>query len=137
MIKQVTYTYLGTNGTLTTPIHLEGIYSVKKIVLTADEGKKLTKDNIKSYRLSFPMYDTPTGRIIGACILGKPHLCEQYFKEGIYGWFSEGGGNIDPLAAIDFYAADRRYNLPKIELLLNYGINVILDRFYRFVNRFL
>lgn len=46
MIKQVTYTYLGTNGTLTTPIHLEGIYSVKKIVLTADEGKKLTKDNI-------------------------------------------------------------------------------------------
>lgn len=46
MTKQVTYTYLGTNGTLTTPIHLEGIYSVKKIVLTADEGKKLTKDNI-------------------------------------------------------------------------------------------
>ena len=91
--------------------------------------EKLTIDNIKSYRLSFPMYDTPTGRIIGACILGKPHLCEQYFKEGIYGWFSEGGGNIDPLAAIDFYAADRRYNLPKIELLLNYGINVILDRY--------
>ena len=46
MTKLVTYTYLGTNGTLTTPIHLEGIYSVKKIVLTADEGKKLTKDNI-------------------------------------------------------------------------------------------
>ena len=46
MTKQVTYTYLGTNGTLTTPIHLEGIYSVKKIVLTANEGKKLTKDNI-------------------------------------------------------------------------------------------
>lgn len=46
MTKLVTYTYLGTNGTLTTPIHLEGIYSVKKITLIADEGKKITKDNI-------------------------------------------------------------------------------------------
>lgn len=45
MIKQVTYTYLGTNGVLTTPIHLEGIYSVKKVTLIASEGKKLTKDN--------------------------------------------------------------------------------------------
>lgn len=44
MNKQVYYTYLGTNGTLTTPIHLEGIYSVKKIILTADEGKMLTKN---------------------------------------------------------------------------------------------
>lgn len=44
MIKQVLYTYLGTNGSLTTPIHLEGIYSVRKVRLIADEGKKLTKD---------------------------------------------------------------------------------------------
>ena len=46
MTKQVLYTYLGTNGTLTTPIHLEGIYSVKKIILTADSGKQLTQDDI-------------------------------------------------------------------------------------------
>lgn len=46
MNKQTLYTYLGTNGTLTTPIHLEGIYSVKKIILTADEGKMLTKNGI-------------------------------------------------------------------------------------------
>ena len=44
MTKQITYTYLGTNGVLTTPIHLEGIYSVKKIVLIAEPGKQLTKD---------------------------------------------------------------------------------------------
>ena len=49
MIKQVLYTYLGTNGTLSTPIHLEGIYSVKKIILTASEGKKLTRDNVKFF----------------------------------------------------------------------------------------
>lgn len=46
MIKQITYTYLGTNGTLVTPIHLEGIYSVKKIILIAEKGKMLTKDFI-------------------------------------------------------------------------------------------
>lgn len=45
MNKYVTYTYLGTNGTLITPIHLEGIYSVKKIILSAEPGKVLTKDN--------------------------------------------------------------------------------------------
>ena len=44
MIKQITYTYLGTNGVLTTPIHIEGVYSIKKIVLIADAGKQLTKD---------------------------------------------------------------------------------------------
>lgn len=46
MNKQTLYTYLGTNGTLTTPIYLEGIYSVKKIILTADEGKMLTKNGV-------------------------------------------------------------------------------------------
>ena len=44
MIKTILYTYLGTNGTLTTPIHLPGVYCVKKYDLIADEGKKLTKN---------------------------------------------------------------------------------------------
>jgi hypothetical protein len=44
MIKETLYQYLGTNGTLLTPIHLEGIYSVKKVKLTAEKGKRLTKD---------------------------------------------------------------------------------------------
>ena len=42
MIKENIYIYLGTNGTITSPIHLEGIYSVKKIRLTADKDKQLT-----------------------------------------------------------------------------------------------
>lgn len=49
MIKDTIYTYLGTNGTLSTPIHLEGIYSIKKIVLVADLDKQLTKDGINFY----------------------------------------------------------------------------------------
>lgn len=49
MNKIIIYTYLGTNGTISTPIHLDGIYSVKNYSLTADEGKLLTKDGINTY----------------------------------------------------------------------------------------
>lgn len=44
MKKTLLYTYLGTNGTITTPIHLEGIYSVKNYRLEAEGEKVLTKD---------------------------------------------------------------------------------------------
>jgi len=46
MTKQVLYKYLGTNGVIISPIHLEDIYYVRNIRLTADAGKLLTKDNI-------------------------------------------------------------------------------------------
>lgn len=39
------YTYLGTNGTITSPVHLEDIYYTKKYQLVADEGFVLTKDD--------------------------------------------------------------------------------------------
>ena len=44
MIKEILYTYLGTNGVITSPIHLEGIYYVRKVRLRADPKKVLTKD---------------------------------------------------------------------------------------------
>lgn len=44
MKKILYYTYLGTNGTITSPVHLENIYSIKKYHLTADDGKFLTKN---------------------------------------------------------------------------------------------
>jgi len=47
MTKQVMYMYLGTNGTICTPVHLEDIYYIRKYRLVADEEKKLTKDGIK------------------------------------------------------------------------------------------
>jgi len=46
MIKTKIYQYLGVNGTITSPVYLEGIYSVKKYQLQAEENKKLTKDNV-------------------------------------------------------------------------------------------
>jgi hypothetical protein len=42
MTKTVLYTYFGTNGTITSPIHLPDIYCLKKTRLTADPGKVLT-----------------------------------------------------------------------------------------------
>lgn len=45
MTKEILYTYLGTNGTIVSPIHLEGIYYVRKYRLTAERGKRLTKDD--------------------------------------------------------------------------------------------
>lgn len=45
MKKIVLYTYLGTNGSITTPVHLEDIYYTRKIKLSADNKfKRLTKD---------------------------------------------------------------------------------------------
>ena len=44
MKKQVYYTYMGTNGTITSPVHLEDMYYIRKIMLFADTGYSLTKD---------------------------------------------------------------------------------------------
>lgn len=49
MRKELLYTYLGTNGTITSPIHLEDIYYVRKLKLIADKGKVLTNGDIETY----------------------------------------------------------------------------------------
>ena len=49
MTKEIFYTYLGTNGIITSPIHLEDIYYTRSIRLTADSGHLLTKDG-KNFR---------------------------------------------------------------------------------------
>lgn len=48
MTKTTMYTYLGTNGIITSPVHLEGIYFIKKVRLEADENKVLTRDGGKT-----------------------------------------------------------------------------------------
>ena len=90
--------------------------------------ERLNKENIKAKRISYPMYDTPTGKIIGACLLGKPEMCAELLKTD-HSFFPEGGGNVDSLAASLFYGADRRYNLPIINNLLEEGYVVLADRY--------
>lgn len=83
--------------------------------------KNLNENGIAATKMSFPMYDTPTGKIIGGPYLGKEYICK--------GWFPETASFVDPKVAALYYAADRRYNIEKITDLLNTGVNVILDRY--------
>ena len=46
MRKEVLYEYLGTNGTILSPIHLEDIYYVRKLRLIADKKKILKREDL-------------------------------------------------------------------------------------------
>lgn len=48
MTIEVLYTYLGTNGSVTTPVHLEGVPSIKRLRLKADADKVLTNGECKT-----------------------------------------------------------------------------------------
>lgn len=54
MTKTAYYTYLGTNGTITSPVHLEDIYYIIKYRLVADENKILTNGVKKVYTVTVP-----------------------------------------------------------------------------------
>ncbi len=102
-------------------IVIEGTDCSGKETQTKKLVEKLRKENIKCERFSFPNYDSPTGKIIGGPYLGKEYICNC--------WFDEGAINVDPKVSSLYYAADRKYNINKIEEALNNGTNVILDRY--------
>ena len=55
MTKEIMYVYLGTNGTICSPVHLEDIYYVRKYRLIADENKVLTKNGVDfTYSITVP-----------------------------------------------------------------------------------
>ena len=85
------------------------------------QSKKLIEriSNLKYF--SFPNYDSTTGKIIGGPYLGKSYICD--------GWFKEGADAVNPKIASLYYAADRKYNIDKINQMLDDGYNVILDRY--------
>ena len=87
----------------------------KKIV------ERLNDEGIRAVYMSFPMYNTPTGEIIAANILGKPDYGNCTFPEG--------APNIPPKVAALYYAADRLYNIHKIEEMLEQGTTIVLDRY--------
>ena len=82
---------------------------------------RLKKEGYPVVKFSFPMYDTPTGKIVGGPYLGKEYICD--------GWFPETAPNVDPKVSSLYYAADRKYNMPMILEELESGTNVILDRY--------
>lgn len=78
--------------------------------------ERLNAAGIKSCKMRFPMYDTPTGDIIHDHVLNKND--EPYFED-----------IENPKAVSLYYAADRCNNISKITDLLDEGVNVILDRY--------
>ena len=83
--------------------------------------QKLRAEGYQVQNFSFPNYNSPTGRIIGGPYLGKEGFDKCYFEEG--------ATKVDPKVASLYYTADRKYNIGKINFLLEQGYNVILDRY--------
>lgn len=50
MTKEILYLYLGTNGSILSPVHLEDTYYVRRVRLVADDEKALTKDGVNFVR---------------------------------------------------------------------------------------
>ena len=83
--------------------------------------KKLNTKGKKCVKFNFPMYDTPTGKIVGGSYLGRKEIGESLF--------SEGAVKVDPRVTCLYYAADRKYNWYKIQEYLDKDYFVILDRY--------
>jgi len=87
---------------------------------------RLAKENIPCRQMSFPRYETPTGRIVGQCYLGK----ERTYWKGDSQWFGE-ADSLDPKVASLYYAGDRRAAIPEIKQIINSGTNLVLNRYYQ------
>lgn len=87
-----------------------------KLLVTA-----LERRGCKVKYFAFPMYDTPTGKIVGGAYLGRAEIASSYFEEG--------PTEVDPYISCLYYAADRKYNFPRIQKYLDEDYYVILDRY--------
>ena len=83
--------------------------------------KYLNSNGINCIRMSFPAYDTPTGKIVGGPYLGKEEICPSYFEDG--------SADVDPYISCLYYSADRKYNIEKVNKYIDDGYIVILDRY--------
>lgn len=102
-------------------IVIEGTDCSGKETQTKLLTERLKKNNIQVEYFSFPNYDSPTGKIVGGPVLGKKYLGKGYFQDG--------ASKISPEVFSLYTAADRKYNIDRIKLLIDNGINVILDRY--------
>ncbi len=83
--------------------------------------ERLEKMGKKAVRVTFPNYDSPTGKIVGGPYLGKEEISPC--------WFPEGAVKVDPKVTSLYYAADRKYNEKVIREYLDNDYFVICDRY--------
>ncbi len=88
--------------------------------------KRLISSGRDVESFSFPCYDTPTGRMIGQCYLGKD--VDYYDWKGDSGWFGK-ADDVHWKIASTLYALDRLAAKPEIENALAQGKFVLLDRY--------
>lgn len=104
-------------------IVIEGTDSSGKETQAKKLIERLTMEGIPCETMGFPRYQTPTGRIVGQCYLGKKNL-----GEGDTAWFGD-ADSLNPEIASLYYAADRMAAKEEMLNVLDFGTNLVLDRY--------
>jgi len=81
---------------------------------------RLRNENVPCESMSFPRYDTPTGKIVEGPYLGK--TCKSWFEDP---------DKVDSKIASLYYGGDRRYSRNEISQIRDSGTHLILDRYYQ------
>jgi dTMP kinase len=104
-------------------IEVEGTDGSGKNTQAKKLVERLNQDGFPSEIMSFPTYDSASGRIVGQCYLGK-----QGLGEGDVAWFGD-ANSVDPRLASVYYAANRLQEKNKMLKILQSGKGLILDRY--------
>lgn len=104
-------------------IVIEGIDSSGKETQAKKLIERLTIEGFPCETMGFPRYQTPTGRIVGQCYLGKKNL-----GKGDTAWFGD-ADSLSPEIASLYYAADRMAAKEEILEIINSGTHLVLDRY--------
>ena len=90
--------------------------------------ERLNKENINTDYITFPNYDSPTGKIIAGPYLGKKDKDEYGNELFTKPLFSEGSSNVNPKVSSLYFAADRLYNINNIKEKLKEK-NLVFNRY--------